>query len=189
MDFLLSFFPRERNWLAEQPSSVQTFWLVRESDRGFPFIASVVIPTIPGSRKEIRAQSIRGILGVSLLSSIHHFHSYAFDLNPATWPSLTPRKFWKCDQRWPGLPSHSCVLQRGAQLSSRQFAIYSIAHSQALSPRVGFPSLWDLRTNDMRWSWYNNKVPNKRNALESSQTTPPLQSMQRLSSTKLVPGA
>ena len=52
------------------------------------------------------------------------------------------------------------------------------------------PSPQGLMSDDLRWSWCNsnrNKVHHKWNVLESSQTNS--QSVEKLSSTKLVPGA
>ena len=57
---------------------------------------------------------------------------------------------------------------------------------------AGVPNLWDLTPDDLRWSSCNNnrnKGHNKCNALESSPKHPPLQSVEKLSSTKLLPGA
>ena len=60
--------------------------------------------------------------------------------------------------------------------------------------KTGAPNLQDLMPLDLRWSWCNNnryKVHNKCNTLESSQTLPCslFQSVEKLSSMKLVPGA
>ena len=60
----------------------------------------------------------------------------------------------------------------------------------ALSTKTEVPSLWDLMSDGLRWSWFNNnrnKVHNKCNALVSSQTIPTPWFMEKLSSTKQVP--
>ena len=57
---------------------------------------------------------------------------------------------------------------------------------------TGVPNLWDLMPDDLRWKWCNNntnKVHNKYNSSESSPNCPHLQSMRKLPSMKLVPGA
>ena len=53
------------------------------------------------------------------------------------------------------------------------------------------PNFQDLMPDDLRWRWCNNrnKVHNKCKALESSPKHPPPRSMEKWSSTKLVPGA
>ena len=56
------------------------------------------------------------------------------------------------------------------------------------------PNLWGLMPGDLKWSWCNNnrnRVHNECNSLESSQNhpLPSPQSMEKLSSTKPVPGA
>ena len=54
------------------------------------------------------------------------------------------------------------------------------------------PNLQDLMPDDLRWSWHNNnrnEVHSKYNVLESSWNHPCLQSVEELSSMKLVPGA
>ena len=58
--------------------------------------------------------------------------------------------------------------------------------------KPGVPNLQDLMPDDLRWNWCSNnrnKVHSKCNALESSQNHPPPQCVEKLPSTKLVPGA
>ena len=59
-----------------------------------------------------------------------------------------------------------------------------------LSTKTEVPNLWDLMSYGLRRSWFNNnrnKVHNRCNALESSQTIPPPWFVEKLSSTKQVP--
>ena len=66
-----------------------------------------------------------------------------------------------------------------------------ICHRLAPS-NAGGPNFWELMPDDLKWRWCNNnrnKVHNKCKALESSPKHPPPLSMEKLSSTKLVPGA
>ena len=55
--------------------------------------------------------------------------------------------------------------------------------------RAGVPMFPDLMSDDQRWSWWNNnrnKVHNKCNVLESFWSHSPPQSMEKLSSMKLI---
>ena len=58
---------------------------------------------------------------------------------------------------------------------------------------AGVPSLWDLMSDDLKWSWCNNtrnKVHNKNNVLKSPLNhLPQCRSTEKLSSKKQVPGA
>ena len=63
-----------------------------------------------------------------------------------------------------------------------------------VSSRSQVPDLWNLKPDDLRWSWCNNnrnKVHNTCNALEISPSHPLLLSrlVEKLSSMKLIPGA
>ena len=61
-----------------------------------------------------------------------------------------------------------------------------------LSTKTEVPNLWYLMSDGLRWTWFNNnrnKVHNKCNALESSQTIPPPWFVEELSSTKHIPWA
>ena len=70
---------------------------------------------------------------------------------------------------------------------------FSVSPRYVKLPRSEVPSLQDLMPDDLRWTWCNNdKVHNQCNVLESSQDHPlplPAQSVEKLSSTKPVPGA
>ena len=67
---------------------------------------------------------------------------------------------------------------------------FFLMEEEAVS-RVGAPNLQDLMPDDLRWSWCNNNrniVRNKCNAFEPSWNHPsPLESVEKLSSAKLVP--
>ena len=66
------------------------------------------------------------------------------------------------------------------------WAVAALLHSQL------FPSLWDLRPGDLRWSWCNNdrnKVHNTCDVLNHHKATPLPYSVHGKSSTKLVPSA
>ena len=55
--------------------------------------------------------------------------------------------------------------------------------------KAGFPNLWDLMPDALRWISCNNnrnRVYNKCNVLESSPNHPPLPSVEKLFSTKLI---
>ena len=67
-----------------------------------------------------------------------------------------------------------------------------VISSVATIVRQGSPNLQDIIPDDLKWSWCNNnrnKVYNKWNALESFWNHPPTPSVEKLSSTKPVPGA
>ena len=90
-------------------------------------------------------------------------------------------------RRWPCLTCPPLLLHQG-KLQLHLFCNWTV------NPKftAGVPNLWDLMPDDLRWSWPNNnrnKMHKKCNALESSQNHPPPWPMEKLSSTKLVPGA
>ena len=64
-------------------------------------------------------------------------------------------------------------------------------HFHYPTPKAGGCTLWDLMPDNLRWSWCNtdrNKVHNECHALEILKPSP-AQTMEKWSSTKLVPGA
>ena len=92
------------------------------------------------------------------------------------------------DRRWP------CLIYPPILLHQGKLQLHLFCNWITVNPKftAGVPSLWHLMPDDMRWSWFNNnrnKMHNKCNALESSPNHSRPWPVEKLSSTKLVPGA